>query len=165
MQLMDSLENPGIPMLRHTVATLAYRAAKTLRGAPPGFEHFRAAPTTRSAVQILAHIGDLLEWARRAADGETNWRESRPNSWEMEVARFFTALKAFDDRLATQVALASSSQRLFQGPIADAFTHIGQLATLRRMAGSGIRPEDYFRAEIVAGRVGMEQAPPVREFD
>jgi hypothetical protein len=165
MQRMDPLENPGIPMLRHAVATLAYRAAKTLRGTPPGFEHFRAAPTTRSAAQILAHIGDLLEWARRAADGETDWHESRPDSWEKEVARFFAALKAFDDRLATQVAPASSPQRLFQGPIADAFTHIGQLATLRRMIGSGVRPENYFRAQIIAGRVGMEQAPPVQEFD
>lgn len=152
-------------MLRHTLATVAYRAAKTLRGAPGGFQHVRATPTTRSAGQILAHIGDLVEWAMRAADGKMDWHESRPDSWEREVARFFAALKALDDRLATQVPLACPPQKLFQGPIADVLTHVGQLATLRRLAGSPVRGENYFQADIRAGRVGLEQSPPVQEFD
>jgi hypothetical protein len=162
---MDALENSGIPMLRHAVAALAYRAAKTLRNAPPGFEQVRAAPTTRMAIEIVAHMGDLMEWSRRAADGQADWRQSQPGSWEKEVARFFAALKAFDDRLATRTPPASSTEKFLQGPVADAFTHVGQLATLRRMAGSGVRGESYFQAEITAGRVGMDQSPPAREFD
>ena len=162
---MDLPDSRGIPLLRHTLATLAYRAAKTLRGAPNGFQHVRAAPATRSAGQILAHISDLVEWARRAADGQMDWRESQPDSWEREVARFFSALKALDDRLATQVPLACPPEKLFQGPIGDVLTHVGQLATLRRMAGSPVRGENYFRADIMTGRVGMEQSPPVEEFD
>jgi hypothetical protein len=151
-------------MLRHTVATLAYRAAKVLRGAPAGFENFRAAPTTRSAGEILAHMGDLLEWARTATDGEAVWRPAPPAGWEADVARFFAALKNLDDRLASGEPLSNSPEKIFQGPIADALTHVGQLATLRRMAGSGIRGENYFRAEIRVGHVGMEQEPPAREF-
>ena len=162
---MDPLECSRILMLRHAAATLAYRAAKTLRGAPSDFECFRAAPTTRTALEILAHMGDLVEWARRAVDGEADWRESRPNSWDEEMARFLAALKALDDRLATQIPLACSPERVLQGPVADALTHVGQLATLRRMAGSRIRGESYFRAQITPGRVGMDQAPPVLEFD
>jgi hypothetical protein len=162
---MDSHENSGIPMLRHAVATLAYRAAKTLRGAPAGFADFRAAPTTRTAAQILAHMGDLLEWSARTADGQADWRDAQPGDWNHEVARFFAALKTFDDRLAKPIPLACAPEKLFQGPVADALTHVGQLATLRRMAGSGIRGESYFRAQITTGRVGMDQAPPVREFD
>jgi hypothetical protein len=162
---MDPLETNDIPMLRHTVATLAYRAAKTLRAAPLGFEHFRAAPTTRTAGEILAHIADLLEWATRIADGKPDWRDSPPHPWDEQVARFFTATKAFDDRLASGAALKFSPKELFQGPIADALTHVGQLATLRRLAGSGIRGENYFLAKIASGRVGIDQAPPVREFD
>ncbi|HZZ28440.1 MAG TPA: hypothetical protein VFE46_10600 [Pirellulales bacterium] len=150
--------------LRHALATLAYRAAKTLRDAPPGFANFRAGPTTRTAVQILAHMGDLLDWALSAVNGKTHWQQSQPKGWDEEVARFFAALQALDDRLA-QGSLACSPQKIFQGPIAGALTHVGQLATLRRLAGSGIRGENYFVAEISAGRVGIDQPAPIREFD
>jgi hypothetical protein len=86
---MDWPEGSKIPMLRHAVATLAYRAAKTLRAAPAGFEIVRAAPTTRTAAQILAHMGDLMEWAVRRVDGEADWRQTRPGAWDQEVSRFF----------------------------------------------------------------------------
>jgi hypothetical protein len=152
-------------MLRHTVATLAYRAGKVLRGAPPGFEDFRAAPTTRTAGEILAHMGDLIEWAQTAADGEAMWCPVPPTNWDADVTRFFKALAGLDARLAAEKPLANSAEKIFQGPIADALTHVGQLATLCRLVGSGIRGESYFRAEITAGRVGIDQPAPVREFD
>ena len=162
---MDLLGNLELLLLRHTLATLAYRAAKPLRGAPAGFENFRVAQTTRTAGQILAHMGDLLDWAAKAVDGKPEWHESSPLQWDAEVARFFKATKAFDDRLASGVASATPLIKLFQGPIADALTHVGQLATLRRLAGSGVRGENYLMAEINVGRVGADQAPAVREFD
>lgn len=152
-------------MLRHIVATLAYRGGKTLRGAPAEFAAFRAAPGTRAPAEILAHLGDLLDWALRLADGNHEWRDSPPRPWEQDVARFFAALEALDRRLASGAPLGVAAEKLFQGPLADALTHTGQIAMLRRMAGSPVRGENYFRAEIVAGRVGAEQAPPVREFD
>lgn len=150
--------------LRHAVATLAYRAAKVLRDAPR-FGDVRAAPSTRTASQIVAHMGDLLEWAVRAADGSAQWRPVSPGDWDGDIARLFAALKALDERLASDAPLACEAQRIFQGPIADALTHVGQLATLRRIAGSGVRGESYFRADICAGQVGPEQAPPAFEFD
>ena len=152
-------------MLRHTLATLAYRAAKALRGAPENFAGFQAAPGSRMPIQILAHMGDLFDWALAQADGRQEWHSSIPGSWDKEAARFFTVLQAFDGRLASGPRLGCSAGQLFQGPVADALTHTGQIAMLRRMAGCPIRGENYLKAGIAAGRVGPDQASPVFEFD
>jgi hypothetical protein len=116
-------------------------------------------------VEILAHIGDLLDWAVALADGRHVWHNSKPLAWEREVARFFAGLKKLDKRLGSRKPLGFPAERLFQGPVADALTHVGQIAMLRRMAGSPVRGENYFKAEISAGRVGRRQRSPVREFD
>jgi hypothetical protein len=154
----------GRQLLRHAVATLAYRGGKTLRGAPHTFADFRVREGTRTPVQILAHIGDLVDWAYLQATGAEEWRDSTPQAWAQEVDRFFAALKTFDDYLGTQAPLHTSVERLFQGAVADALTHVGQLAMLRRLAGAPVRGENYSRAEIVAGRIGLDQAAPRREF-
>ncbi|PYQ58324.1 MAG: hypothetical protein DMF58_15660, partial [Acidobacteria bacterium] len=107
---------------------------------------------------------DLLDWAYFLARGEKKWNDAVPQSWDAEVQRFFDGLQRFDRQL-TEEALNCPPERLFQGPIADAFTHIGQIAILRRMAGVPVRGENYFAADIVAGRVGTEQAAAKREFD
>jgi hypothetical protein len=152
-------------LLRHTVATLAYRGGKAVRGAPQGFAGFSPGPGSRTPAQILAHVGDLLTWALGLARGEPAWQDSSPLPWEQEIARFFAGLRALDDQLASGAPLGSPPERLFQGPVADALTHVGQIAMLRRMAGSPVRGENYFKAEIVAGRAGAEQSQPVVEFD
>ena len=156
---------PERQLLRHTVATLAYRGGKTIRGAPEWFSGFRASETTRTPGQVLAHIGDLLDWALSISRGKQEWRNSQPQSWEQDSQRFFAALAAFDAYLASGEPLGAPVEKLFQGPIADALTHVGQIALLRRMANAPVRAENYFRAEIVAGRVGPDQAAPRREFD
>jgi hypothetical protein len=149
-------------MLRHTLATLAYRAAKTLQSAPPDFGDFHAAAGTRTPAEILAHISDLLDWAICLADGRHEWHNSTPQPWDDEIRRFFVAIEQLDRRLASDQPLGFPAERLFQGPIADALTHVGQIAMLRRIAGSPVRGENYFRADIVCGRVGPGQAEPVR---
>jgi hypothetical protein len=152
-------------MLRHTVATLAYRGAKAISNAPESFAGFRINETTRTPGQVLAHIGDLLDWALCVAKGQYTYKESTPLPWEQEVTRFFAALKEFDFYLASDLPLGYPVEKIFQGPIADALAHVGQLAMLRRMAGVPIRGESYFRAEIVTGRVGKEQSTKRYEFD
>ncbi len=151
--------------LRHTVATLAYRGGKALRDAPESFVAYRAGEGSRTPAQILAHIGDLLEWALSIARGKQAWHDSAPSSWELEKERFFQSLRAFDDFLASELPVAAPLDKLFQGPIADALTHVGQLTMLRRLAGAPVRGENYYVARIETGRVGPEQAAPVREFD
>ena len=152
-------------LLRHTVATLAYRGAKAVQGAPPTFAEFRGFATTRTPVEILAHIGDLLDWALSISRGKQVWRDSPPLAWHKEVERFFAALRALDDHLASAGTLQVTAEKLFQAPIADVLTHIGQIAMLRRMAGLPVKGENYFVAEIMVGRVGADQSAPRREFD
>jgi hypothetical protein len=157
--------DPKRDLFRHTLATLAYRGGKAVRGAPPEFAAYRAAETTRTPGQILAHIGDLLAWSLSVAKGKEEWFNSPPLPWDQEVARFFAALELFEAYLASDAPLHESAEKLFQGPIADALTHVGQIAMLRRMAGCAMKGENYHRADIVPGRVGPGQTPPHREFD
>jgi hypothetical protein len=157
--------DPSRQLLRHTVATLAYRGGRVLRGAPGGFAEFQVSKTTRTPGMILAHLGDLLDWALSLAKGKQAWRDSPPLLWDEGVQRFFTALQAFDAYLASDLPLGCQTAMLFQGPIADALAHCGQIAMLRRLAGAPVRGENYARADIVRGRVGPDQTAPRREFD
>lgn len=151
-----------VELLRHTLATLAYRGGKTVRNAPEGFADFNGGG--RAPGKILAHIGDLIDWGLSMADGSRKWHDSQPLPWEQEGNRMSASLKKFDDYLASGQPLEASVEKLFQGPIADALTHVGQLAMLRRMAGAPIQGENYFAADIATGRVGADQAPPRKPF-
>ena len=151
-------------LLRHTVATVAYRGGKAVRGAPASFAKFAAGDPPKTPEQILAHIGDLFDWALSIAEGAQKWNNSTPLPWDEEVARFFAAVKRLDDYLASDAPIDTTPERLFQGAIADALTHVGQLAMMRRIAGCPIKGENYYQADIVAGRVGAEQSAPRREF-
>lgn len=152
-------------LLRHSLATIAYRGGKALRGAPPDFAAFRVGDKTRTPAEILAHIGDLLDWTLHLLRGQHAWKASEPAAWEMQVARFFEALGQLDNYLASDEPLGSATEKLFQGPIADAFTHVGQISMLRRLAGSPVSGENYFKADIVAGRVGPDQTRAQFEFE
>ena len=168
---MDPALSPDDPavraFLRHALATLAYRAGKTVRGTPETFAQFRATPESPSSVEILAHMGDLMDWALRMAQGEPRWTTATPLPWEREIARFHESLAELDRYLASESPIAWDPGRLFQGGIADALTHTGQLAMLRRLSGHKMKGENYARADIVIGRVGSEQTPPdpKSEFD
>ena len=131
-------EDPRRALLRHTLATLAYRGGKAVRDAPAGFASFKAAPTTRTPGEILAHVGDLMDWGLSVARGKQEWHNAALRPWDDEVARFFKAV---------------------------AFTHVGQIALLRRLAGGPLRGENYHKADIALGRVGPAQSPPRLEFD
>ena len=161
---MTDPNNSTRQLLRHTLATLAYRCGKTLRNSPAGLAEFQAGAGARTPAQILAHIGDLMDWGLSMANGEKKWNDSNPLPWNEEVNRFFAALKKFDDYLASDAPLQASVENLFQGPVADAFTHTGQIGILRRMVGAPVKGENYFKAEIQTGRVGADQAAPKREF-
>jgi hypothetical protein len=156
------MTNPKRELLRHGLATLAYRAGKTLRGATPEFADFDGAGKTPR--QILAHMSDVLDWGLTVARGDQKWQSAEPQSWDLEVERFFTSLAAFDAFLASENPLGAAAEKLLQGPIADCLTHTGQLAMLRRLAGCPMRGENYFVAEVAVGRVGIEQTAPAKTF-
>jgi hypothetical protein len=151
--------------LRHTIATLAYRASKVVRDTPVEFSGFRAGQGARSAGEILAHMGDLLDWALSLARDEERWHDSTPDSWADDTARFFAALSRFDEYVASGAPLHTPAEELFQGAIADALTRVGQIALMRRLAGAPIKAENYCAAKVETGRTGVDQNAPVMEFD
>jgi hypothetical protein len=149
--MTDPIPAGSRALLRHTVATLAYRGGKVLRDAPAHFADYPIAADSRTPARILAHVGDLLDWALYLARGEQRWQDSVP-------------LERLDAYMASDAPLGSTPETIFQGPIADALTHVGQLAMLRRLVGSPVRGENYAKANIVIGRVGEGQTPPHVEF-
>ena len=151
--------------LRHNLATLAYRAEKALRDAPPDVATFRVSPTSRTPLQILSRMGDLTAWGARMADGERGWAAGPPEDWPEAHARFFEGLADLDRALVEAEYDPVRVEQVFQGPIADALTHVGQIFLLRGLAGAPVRPENYMRASIEVGRVGPDQATERSEFD
>ena len=154
----------ALGLLRHAVATLAYRAEKVMRDVPEGFDRFRPSPASRTPVELMSHLGDLMEWGERMARGEMKWHPGVTTEWAAGRDRFFRGLTALDASL-TDVGAIPHAAVIFQGPVADALTHVGQLALMRGMMGSPVRPESYARASVTAGRVGLEQASTRVEFD
>lgn len=157
--------DPARSTLRQMAATLAYRAAKVLRDAPPDFATHSFGDATRQPVKIVAHMGDLMTWGVSIANGGYEWKPAIAGDWKTEVDRFFNGLAALDAALATDDEFKGDINKLIQGPLADALTHVGQLSMLRGMMGKPVRPESYAKAIITAGRVGLDQEAPKAEFD
>jgi hypothetical protein len=160
------MSDPQREFLRHALAVVAYRGGKTIRNAPPDFASFRAGESTRTPLEILAHIGDLYDWAlHHAKEGKHHWEDAPLENWDAQSERFFAAIARLDAYLASGEPLRCPWTRLYQGPIADSLTHFGQIAMLRRLQGSPVKGENYFVAEIETGRVGPDQSTKRREFD
>jgi hypothetical protein len=162
--MSTSNSDPKRELLRHSLATLAYRGGKAVRNASDGFAVFQAHQGVRTPGHILTHMGDLMDWGLSMANGKREWHDSKPLPWKDEVKRFLSSLKKFDDFLASGEPMQAPAEKLFQGPIADALSHVGQIAILRRLAGDPVKGENYYKAEIVVGRVGVDQAKPTLEF-
>jgi hypothetical protein len=145
-------------LMRHTVAAVAYRASRAVTDAPDEFGDFQGGG--KAPVKILAHMGDLFDWALSMVEGNARWHKSEPLPWPEEKKRFFASLAAFDAYLASDAPLGVGLEGLMQGPVSDAFNHIGQLAMLRRMAGHPTLRENMYLAPVEVGRVGPDQADP-----
>jgi hypothetical protein len=96
--------------------------------------------------------------------GQERWHSSEPRAWAEEKQRFLRRSKPLTPFWRPAEPLHASVERLLQGPVADALTHVGQLAMLRRLAGSPTRGENFFAAEIKAGQVGADQPAAARPF-
>jgi len=149
-------------LLRHFLAALAYRTQKALRGAPSDFGSFRAAEGVRTPAELVRHMTSVLGYARTFFVGGRYWPDPLP-SLQDEILRFHNMLQdiATDLELGTPLLQDMTTEQLIQGPFADAMTHAGQLAMLRRLAGVPVAPENFVNAKIDAERLGPDQAEPV----
>jgi hypothetical protein len=152
-------------LLRHTLATLAYRAEKVIRDFPEDAKERQFAPQTRTPTEILSHLGDLMVLAEGLARGERVWEPAAISTWDAACRYFFEQLAAADAALAAELPGPVRLEVVFQAPIADALTHVGQLALLRGMAGEPVHPESFGRADIKVGRVGRDQTSAVAPFE
>lgn len=157
-------------ILRHILATLAYRGGKAIRDAPAGFADFRPTGAFNTPLALLVHIGDLIRWAHRWLEtgDQKTYQVSEPLHWDTEITRFHGALEDLDRLVLAAPSdepLRAPLETLIQSALADALTHIGQLLLLRRMAGDPVPGEPYRQAQIVAGRLGPAQVAPAREFE
>ena len=151
-------------LLQHFLAALAYRTQKALRDAPPGYPDYRAELNTRTPHEIVWHMTGLMGYARTMMHGgsfEPPWLPT----FSDEVARFHSLLQQLlTDFADPSLKGAISDEQFLQGPLADAMTHTGQLAMLRRLAGNPVPSENFIFADIGADNVSAEQPaqPPAR---
>lgn len=147
-------------MLRHFLASLAYRTQKALRGRPPGFDTFRAAAGVRTPHELVWHMSSVLGYARTRFTGGT-WRPRLEATLDEEILRFHRILEDLRDHLDRGTPLRETTpEQMLQGPLADAMTHAGQLAMLRRLFGAPVRPENFIVADVDAANVGADQPDP-----
>lgn len=157
--------DPKREMLRHFLAALAYRTQKALRGAPESFAEFRAAPKTRTPHELILHMDSVLGYARTFFIGG-EYRPARQEEFATQVRFFHEMLESLSRHLESEAPLVGTTpERMLQGPFADAMTHAGQLAMLRRLAGSPIPPENFIVAEIGPDNLGPDQPPPAAPDD
>ena len=147
-------------LLQHFLAALAYRTQKALRGAPPEFAMFRAAPRVRTPQELIWHMTGVISYAGTMLHGGEFAPPALP-SFADEIDRFHATLQALHDDFGNASLSASiSDEQFLQGPLSDAMTHAGQLALLRRLAGSPVASENFIFASIVSGNVSGAQAEP-----
>ena len=143
-------------ILRHLVATIAYRASRSLRDAPAGFESVRLADTGMTARELVSHMTNVMSFAL-ATVTRTDRIRHEPLEWPQEVARFYSVLGELDTRLAEGATIEEGFDlKIVQGPLADALTHVGQLHAMRRKTGAPVAPANYIRADVQAGRIALE---------
>ena len=147
-------------MLRHFLASLAYRLQKALREAPSDFGEFRVSPDVRNPREVVKHMTSVLGYARTFFVGG-DYRPESLGTLEEEVERFHTLLESLSEHFGTGDFSRMSPERFLQGPLSDAMSHAGQLAMLRRLFDSPVPPENFIMAHIDAGNVSADQSKPV----
>ena len=152
--------NDSRRLLQHFLAALAYRTQKALRGAPDGFENFRAGTNVRTPFELVWHMTGVIGYARTMLHGGS-FMPARMPDFSAEVERFHATLEALRDDFGNPALRATiTDEQFLQGPLSDAMTHAGQLAMLRRLAGSPVASENFILARIEAANVSASQAEP-----
>lgn len=149
-------------MLRHFLAALAYRTQKALRDAPPGFASFCAGGKVRTPLELVRHMDSLLGYARAYCVGGS-YHPPKLTDFQETIAHFHEVLADLARHLAEGTEFRGiTAEQFLQGPFSDAMTHAGQLAMLRRLAGSPVPPENFIFAEVRATNLGPDQPLPAR---
>ena len=146
--------------VRHFLAALAYRTQKALRNCDENFQNFTTGNGTRTPTELIRHMASVIGYARTFFIGGV-YKAEPLNDFSQEIERFHENVRDLSAHLAAGTELQEISlTQLLQGPISDAMTHAGQLAMLRRLAGSPVPSENFIFAEISPDRLGSNQPLP-----
>jgi hypothetical protein len=132
-------------LLKHFLAAIAYRTQKALRGAPESFADFSAGCNARTPHELVWHMTGVVGYARTYFRGGV---------WQPDKLEDLGAV------LEQAPVRSVTMEQLLQGPLADVMTHAGQLALLRRLAGSPVPPENFIRAAVDARNLSADQPAP-----
>jgi len=159
VEVLKPLSADTIRIFRQLLATIAYRASRSLRDVPQGFENACLPGDGKSSLELLCHMTNVLSFAHATVTG-TDRVKYEPVGWREEVERFYSLVGKIDAKLSAGVSLESGMDlRLVQGPLADVLTHIGQLHAMRRAAGSPVAATNYIKAEIHIGCTSLMEQP------
>ena len=147
-------------LLRHFLASIAYRATKAIKDAPGCYPELDIGKGFRTPREILHHITGVLSYAHSFYEHyDTTYFEDKP--WDGEVKHFYETLTNLDRSLREKSPGEVTEEQLLQGPLSDSMAHIGQLLMLRRLADSPVPAENFIYADIRKGVVGPDQPEPV----
>jgi hypothetical protein len=149
------MDQKELELIRHFLSTISYRAEKALEKAPENFPSLELRDGVRTPKEIMHHINELIiRSKKRIKNEDLDGFTLEDLEWEDEVNRLFFSVKELDDTIVEEQDNLDPelAKRLLQGPLADVMTHIGQLAMLRRLAGSPIIAENFMRADISPGK-------------
>jgi hypothetical protein len=146
-------------LLRHFLAALTYRTGKVLAGAPESFATFEAGRGVRTPGELVHHMSELFAHLLAAFRAEDPTALEPISDLDQAARRLYRLIGETHSLLATHpLRRHGLAERILQGPFADAMTHAGQLALLRRLAGYPVPAEDFFAADIASEQ--LQPLPP-----
>ena len=144
---------PHTHLLREYLSTLSYRFRHAVDDAPDGFGTFEAGAGVRTPAALVLHMTGLLAWVRDQYEPGVDERlEQLP--FDQECARFLRAIGELDRifEVGLEPAPEPGFDRLWRGPLTDVMTHVGQLATLRRLSGDPVSRVRYWQVDMPSVR-------------
>lgn len=141
----------GAETLRCYLAGLVFRFEHVTAGTGEEFAKFEAGHGVRTPQQIVRHMTGLVLLARDQFE-EVAGRRPEPLPWPEEKSRFVATVWDFDTLVSKGSGLREdrsipSMAHVWNGPLSDLMTHVGQLATLRRLAGDPVPAVRYSQVD------------------
>ncbi len=142
-----NLMNQNSHFIQHFLKVLSYRFEKAIHNAAESYPKHASGHGIRTPLELLGHMNGVLEFAISSLKNQPR-RNIPEQSWQEQITLYYEKLKELNQLMQENSFDTDTLERILQGPLADAMTHIGQLAMMRRLANSAIAGENYFAADM-----------------
>ncbi len=134
-------------LTHHLLESANYRFQKVVEEADASFSSFSLGHDTRSALEIINHLVNVLANAD-AILRETDRVEWHTYNWEQGKQQFKFVIQGLQDFLDQNEVEEGMMELMIHGPLSDVFGHIGQLAMMRRVSGKPMNRVNYMKAPV-----------------